>query len=111
MSTRLRLSAGETESFPQRLSGSERNPRGRVRTPTALSRTREFGWQTRIREIPRNVEENAHGRERLLSAVRVNPCAGSFAEKVKGSPSETRTNDLLVNGYPKNKGQSYVIDH
>jgi hypothetical protein len=40
-------------------------------------------------ETPRKYAGNAKRRERILSAFRVNPCSGSFAAKVKGSPRRT----------------------
>jgi hypothetical protein len=42
-----------------------------------------------LRKIPRKYGVNAPRRERWLSALRVNPCGGAFALKVKGSPSDT----------------------
>jgi hypothetical protein len=42
-----------------------------------------------LREISRKYEVNGQRRERWLSALRVNPCGGAFALKVKGSPRRT----------------------
>jgi hypothetical protein len=59
------------------------------RTPNALSRTRENGREARKREIPRNVGENAKGRELVLSALAVNRCGAALAAKSKSSPFVT----------------------
>ncbi len=76
--TGLALLTRESESFCERGSGSDRDTRGRDRTPNDLSRNREFRQTDEIAKTSAENEENAQSRESRLSALRVNWCANGF---------------------------------
>jgi hypothetical protein len=67
----MALLTRESESFGGRVSGTDRNPWGRDRTPNDLLRNGEFhGWVEIAKTSAKNAK-NAKSREEILSAVRV----------------------------------------